>query len=695
MKRKSNFIIYCLVALALLTVLNRGYLQSLMNGSSTEEEVTYDVFLDRLEAGETDKVQVEDDIIYFTVPSQPDMVYYTTVMNDPSLVDRLHDSGVTFSQVAPTTIPWYLSLLLSYGVPILLLLLVWKFFFSKILGKGGAGGNYMDLGKSNARIFAKDEMSRKFSDIAGEEEAKESLMEIVDFLHDPAKYEEIGAKIPKGALLVGPPGTGKTMLAQAVAGEAGVPFFSISGSEFVELFVGMGAAKVRDLFKQANAKAPCIVFIDEIDAIGKKRDTHGFAGNDEREQTLNQLLAEMDGFDARKGVVLLAATNRPESLDPALMRPGRFDRKVNVELPDLRGREAILKVHAKDVKMDDSVQLITTARATAGASGADLANIINEAALRAVRRGGRFVSQQDLDESVDLVLAGQKRKNAIISPREKEIVAYHEVGHAIAAARQEGTAPVQKITIIPRTSGALGFTMQADEEERFLITKEAAFARLVTLTAGRTAEELIFGVVTTGAANDIEQATKLARAMITRYGMSERFGMVAFETVNNPYLGTDTSMSCSPETAARIDEEIVTLVQSAADRARSILRSNMAKLNSIARYLIGQETITGQEFMDMLGEPDKLPPGDPEDSSESVPCSPDGSGSQDPQAANVSPHAHEAAAPGDTPDTSSDVPYNPTVSDCPGEFSCDTSVQNGAPENPTAEGNTVSGDLPV
>ena len=461
-------------------------------------------------------------------------------------------------------------------------------------------GNAMSFGKSNAKIYVQATDGIKFKDVAGEDEAKEALTEIVDFLHNPGKYAEIGASMPKGALLVGPPGTGKTLLAKAVAGEANVPFFSISGSEFVEMFVGMGAAKVRDLFKQANDKAPCIVFIDEIDTIGKKRDGSGFSGNDEREQTLNQLLTEMDGFDGRKGVIILAATNRPESLDKALLRPGRFDRRIPVELPDLAGREAILRVHGKKVKLDSTVDFKAIARATAGASGAELANIINEAALRAVRNDRKVVSQGDLEESVEVVIAGYQRKNAVISPREKQIVAYHEIGHALVAAKQTESAPVHKITIVPRTSGALGYTMQVDEEEKALMTKEEAFNKVATLTGGRAAEELIFGTFTTGASNDIEQATKIARAMVTRFGMSKNFDMMALETVNNPYLSADTSLTCSDESAGKVDEEVLAIIRSAHEKAIEILKGNMQKLNELSQYLLEQETITGEEFMEIL-----------------------------------------------------------------------------------------------
>ena len=522
------------------------------------------------------------------------------MMDDPELVSKLEASGAKFARVRQEEMSPVLALLISYGLPIIFLVIFWK-FISKQMAKGGFGGNAMSFGKSNAKIYVKAQTGKTFADVAGQDEAKEALTEIVDFLHNPKKYAAIGATLPKGALLVGPPGTGKTLLAQAVAGEANVPFFSISGSEFVEMFVGMGAAKVRDLFKQANEKAPCIVFIDEIDTIGKKRDSGHFSGgNDEREQTLNQLLTEMDGFDGKKGVVILAATNRPDSLDKALLRPGRFDCRIPVELPDLRGREAILRVHAKKVNIADEVDFKAIANATSGASGAELANIINEAALRAVRCGRIEVEQSDLEESVEVIIAGYQRKGMVISDKEKEIIAYHEVGHALVAALQKNSAPVHKITIIPRTSGALGYTMQVEETERVLMSKEEAFNKIVTYTAGRVAEKLMFDTITSGAANDIEQATKLARAMVTRYGMSSQFGMVAFETLNNPYLSDDTSLTCSNETASLVDKEIISIISEAYSKAESILKDNMQKLNSISQYLITKETITGDEFMDLL-----------------------------------------------------------------------------------------------
>ena len=614
--KKRPILLYCILGLGVLMLINTFLFSRFLDGELTME-VSYNVFLDELEAKNIDLVQVNDDTIRFSLIDESayreeqraplllypeeSLILYCVRMDDPDLVNRLYAAGATFAKVEPSSAPLIIQIVLSYVLPILIFVVFFRFLTKRMGGLGG--GNVMSFGKSGAKIYANDETGTTFADVAGQEEAKESLLEIVDFLHDPKRYEEIGAKLPKGALLVGPPGTGKTLLAKAVAGEAKVPFFSISGSEFVEMFVGMGAAKVRDLFKQANDKAPCIVFIDEIDTIGKKRDGSGLAGNDEREQTLNQLLSEMDGFDGRKGVVILAATNRPDTLDQALLRPGRFDRRIPVELPDLRGREAILRVHGKKVKLDDSVEFSSIAKATPGASGAELANIINEAALRAVRQGRQLVSQQDLEESVDVILAGQKRKGAVISPHEKEIVAHHEVGHAIAAAVQSDSAPVTKITIIPRTSGALGFTMQVDEDEKFLLSREEAFNKLVTYTAGRVAEELIFGSVTSGASNDIEMATRLARAMIARYGMSDDVGMVALETVSNRYLGGDASLACSDETATLIDREVIALIGKAHDRARELLEANEPKLREIARCLIDRETITGAEFMDILHAP--------------------------------------------------------------------------------------------
>lgn len=565
------------------------------------KETNYSFFLNQLDDGNITQVKVEEDEIKFEVETEDGkkQVYSTGRMDDPGLVDRLHrDKDIVFTEdFAESNL--LLEFLVSWVLPIIFFVVLWN-----VLMKGmnkRMGGNSMSFGKSNAKIYVKAQTGKTFDDVAGQDEAKEALVEIVDFLHNPNKYAEIGANLPKGALLVGPPGTGKTLLAQAVAGEASVPFFSISGSEFVEMFVGMGAAKVRDLFKQANEKAPCIVFIDEIDTIGKKRDGN-FSGNDEREQTLNQLLTEMDGFDGQKGVVILAATNRPESLDPALLRPGRFDRRIPAELPDLAGREAILRVHAKKVKTEEGIDYNAIARATAGASGAELANIINEAALRAVRSGRKFVSQSDMEESVEVIIAGYQRKNAVISQKEKEIIAYHEIGHALVAAKQKNSAPVHKITIIPRTSGALGYTMQVDEGEKFLMTKEEALARIATLTGGRSAEELIFNSCTSGASNDIEQATKLARAMVTRYGMSSKFDMIALETVTNQYLGGDASLACSAETATKIDEEINEIVRNSHEKAIRILTENIDKLHELAHFLLERETITGEEFMDILNK---------------------------------------------------------------------------------------------
>ena len=607
--QKKPLIYYWLIALAVMFVIN--WLVLPMFANNTVQEVSYNVFLDELEAKNIDQVQVNEDVIYYSLKEdtneetqtqlfpgqqQHEMLYCTVRMQDNMLVDRLYAAGANFSAIEPKEVSPWMSTLIMF----LLFFLFWRLVFGRMMKKGGFGANAMAFGKANAKIYVKAQTGKTFKDVAGQDEAKEALTEIVDFLHNPAKYTSVGAKMPKGALLVGPPGTGKTLLAQAVAGEANVPFFSISGSEFVEMFVGMGAAKVRDLFKQAGEKAPCIVFIDEIDTIGKKRDGNGMGGNDEREQTLNQLLTEMDGFDATKGVVILAATNRPETLDKALLRPGRFDRRIPVELPDLQGREAILKVHAAKIKMEDNIDFGAVARATSGASGAELANIINEGALRAVRMGRDKVSQTDLEESVEVILAGYQRKGAVISKEEKAIIAYHEVGHALVAALQKNSAPVHKITIIPRTSGALGYTLQIDEGEKFLMNKEEAFNKIATLTGGRVAEEIQFNSITTGASNDIEQATRMARAMITRYGMSDEFGMVALETVNNQYLGGDTSLACSNETATRIDAAVIAMVKEAHDKAYQIISSHKEKLDEISAYLLEKETITGEEFMEIL-----------------------------------------------------------------------------------------------
>ena len=541
--------------------------------------------------------------------SEEPKYYETTTFDDPNLVNRLEDAGCEFGRVAQQEMNPLLSFFLVWILPLLIFWALGQWLAKKMMTKmgGGAAGNpFMQFGKSNAKVYVESTTGITFQDVAGEDEAKELLTEIVDFLHNPQKYTEIGAVCPKGALLVGPPGTGKTLLAKAVAGEANVPFFSISGSEFVEMFVGMGASKVRDLFKQANEKAPCIVFIDEIDTIGKKRDNAGYGGNDEREQTLNQLLTEMDGFDASKGVVILAATNRPDSLDPALLRPGRFDRRIPVELPDLKGREEILKVHAKKVRLGDDIDFNAIARAASGASGAELANMVNEAALRAVRENRKYVTQADLEESIETVIAGYQKKNQVLSSKEKLIVSYHEIGHALVAALQTNSAPVTKITIIPRTSGALGYTMQVESEERNLMTQEELINKIATLTGGRCAEKLIFNSITTGASNDIEQATKLARAMITRYGMSDRFGMVALETQNNPYLGGDSSLSCSPQTAADIDQMVVDTVKHGYDTAMDLLEKNQKKLHELAKYLYEKETITGEEFMQILTRTETL-----------------------------------------------------------------------------------------
>ena len=567
------------------------------------KDVDYGTFLTMVDKKEVSKVELNGDTIYFTDKAAEPNYYETTTFEDPDLVNRLEEAGCEFGRIAQEEMNPLVSFLLVWVLPIVIFWVLGQFLAKRLMKKmgGGTAGNpFMQFGKSNAKVYVESTTGITFNDVAGEDEAKELLTEIVDFLHNPKKYQEIGAICPKGALLVGPPGTGKTLLAKAVAGEANVPFFSMSGSEFVEMFVGMGASKVRDLFKQANEKAPCIVFIDEIDTIGKKRDNAGYGGNDEREQTLNQLLTEMDGFDASKGVVILAATNRPDSLDPALLRPGRFDRRIPVELPDLKGREEILKVHAKKVRLGDDIDFNAIARAASGASGAELANMVNEAALRAVRENRKFVTQADLEESIETVIAGYQKKNQVLSAKEKLIVSYHEIGHALVAALQTHSAPVTKITIIPRTSGALGYTMQVEAEERNLMSKEELVNKIATLTGGRCAEKLIFDSITTGASNDIEQATKLARAMITRYGMSDRFGMVALETQNNPYLGGDSTLSCSPQTAATIDDMVVETVREGYDTAMDLLEKNKMKLHELAKYLYEKETITGEEFMQIL-----------------------------------------------------------------------------------------------
>ena len=565
-------------------------------------EVGYGTFMDMIDEGNIGLVQVEDTQIIFT-DKERTTVYQTTPMEDPTLAQRLHEAGADFDRVLEQPVSPLLAFAMTYLLPILIFVGLGQYMRKKLMEQAGGGKNSMafGMGKSNAKVYVQSTKGIRFSDVAGEDEAKESLSEVVDYLHNPDKYTEAGASMPKGILLVGPPGTGKTMLAKAVAGEANVPFFSISGSEFVEMFVGMGASKVRDLFRQAKEKAPCIVFIDEIDAIGQKRSSgSGYGGNDEREQTLNQLLTEMDGFEENTGVIILAATNRPESLDPALTRPGRFDRRVPVELPDLAGREAILKVHAKKIKAGDDVDFHTIARMAAGASGAELANIINEAALRAVRSGRVIVTEADLEESIEVVIAGYQKKNAVLSDQEKKVVAYHEIGHALVAALQSHSAPVQKITIIPRTSGALGYTMQVDTGDKNLLTKEELENKIATYTGGRAAEEVAFGEITTGASNDIEQATKLARAMITRYGMSQDFDMVALETVQNQYLGADASLTCAPETQREVDRKVVELVKSQHERAKQLLSDNREKLDQLAAYLYEKETITGEEFMDIL-----------------------------------------------------------------------------------------------
>ena len=597
---KKPLIVFYTTVLVLLLAFNLFILPALVQGSV--KEVDYGTFMTATEKGQIDEVQIDSHQILYTLKGEK-TVYKTGLMNDPGLTERLYKSGATFSQEIVEEASPLMTLVLSWLLPMGIFLLLGNLISKKLMNKAGGGPGSMtfNLGKSNAKIYVKSSDGIRFSDVEGVDEAEENLQEIVDYLHDPKKYSEIGASMPKGILLVGPPGTGKTMLAKAVAGEANVPFFSMSGSEFVEMFVGMGASKVRDLFSQAKEKAPCIVFIDEIDAIGKKREGQ-LSSNDERVQTLNQLLTEMDGFEGNNGVIILAATNRPESLDPALTRPGRFDRRVPVELPDLKGREAILKVHSRKVRMSDGVDFEKIARMASGASGAELANIINEAALRAVRDGRKAVTQTDLEESIEVVIAGYQKKNAILSEQEKRVVAYHEIGHALVAARQTQSAPVQKITIVPRTSGALGYTMQVEEGNHYLVSREELENKIATLTGGRAAEEIVFGSITTGASNDIEQATKLARAMITRYGMSEDFDMVAMETVTNQYLGGDTSLACSAETQSKIDAQVVELVRKQHEKALTILKDNRGKLDELASYLYEHETITGEEFMRILNE---------------------------------------------------------------------------------------------
>ena len=594
---KKPIISYYVIILAVMLIFNFFVMPGI--AKSRIKEVSYDEFMDMTLNKEIGKVEVQQNQILFTDIEEKN-IYKTGIMDDPDMINRLYDSGAKFSSDIVEEVSPFVSFIFSWVIPILIFVLIGRFMSKKMMDKvGGDNAMMFGMGKSNAKIYVQSTEGIKFSDVAGEDEAKDSLKEIVDYLHNPNKYKQIGASMPKGILLVGPPGTGKTMLAKAVAGESNVPFFSMSGSEFVEMFVGMGASKVRDLFKQAKEKAPCIVFIDEIDAIGKKRDGK-FSGNDEREQTLNQLLTEMDGFEGNTGVIILAATNRPESLDPALTRPGRFDRRVPVELPDLKGREEILKVHAAKIKTEQGIDYLKIARMASGASGAELANIVNEAALSAVRAGRNAASQSDFEESIEVVIAGYQKKNAILTDKEKMIVAYHEIGHALVAAKQTGSAPVQKITIVPRTSGALGYTMQVDEGDHYLMSKAEIENKIATYTGGRAAEELVFGSVTTGASNDIEQATKLARAMITRFGMSDDFGMVAMESVENAYLGGDASLTCSPDTQAKIDQRVVELIRKQYEKAMSILSENRRKLDELAKYLYESETITGEEFMKIL-----------------------------------------------------------------------------------------------
>ena len=602
---KKPLIFYYIIVMAILLLINLFAVPKMMQMSITE--VDYGTFMTMTENKEIGQVEIEDNQILFTDQSG-DKIYKTGLMDDPGLTERLYDSGAKFSSEIVEQASPIANFLLTWVFPVVLFVVVGQLVSRYMMKKMGGGNNAMSfgMGKSNAKVYVKSTTGIKFADVAGEDEAKENLMEIVQYLHDPKKYTDIGASMPKGILLVGPPGTGKTMLAKAVAGESDVPFFSISGSEFVEMFVGMGASKVRDLFKQAKEKAPCIVFIDEIDAIGKKRDGQ-FSGNDEREQTLNQLLTEMDGFEGNTGVIILAATNRPDSLDPALLRPGRFDRRVPVELPDLKGREEILKVHARKVRVDMSIDYNIIARMASGASGAELANIVNEAALRAVRDGRNLVTQSDLEESIEVVIAGYQKKNAILTDKERKIVSYHEIGHALVSALQSHSAPVQKITIIPRTSGALGYTMQVDEGNHYLMTREELFDQIATLTGGRAAEEVAFGSITTGASNDIEKATKIARAMLTQYGMSEEFDMVALETVNNQYLGGDTSLACSADLHGDIDRKVIALVKQQHQKAIDLLTSHREKLDELANYLYEKETITGEEFMEILNRPSTDP----------------------------------------------------------------------------------------
>ena len=601
---KKPLIYYYALALLILSLLNFFVMPWL--AEKQVKEVDYGTFMTMTEDKDVGQVEVQENQIVFTNKDNT-KIYKTGVMNDPDLIERLHASGAQFSSEIVEQMSPFLSALLTWVLPGIIFIVLGQFMARKLMDKAGGGAASMMFGKgdSGAKIYVQSTEGIRFDDVAGEDEAKENLQEIVNYLHDPSKYKEIGASMPKGILLVGPPGTGKTMLAKAVAGEANVPFFSISGSEFVEMFVGMGASKVRDLFSQAKEKAPCIVFIDEIDAIGQKRSSgSAYGGNDEREQTLNQLLTEMDGFEGNNGVIILAATNRPEALDPALTRPGRFDRRVPVELPDLKGREAILRVHAKKVKLEDNIDFTAIARMASGASGAELANIVNEAALRAVRSGRKLVSQSDLEESIEVVIAGYQRKNSILTDKEKWIVSYHEIGHAMVAAMQSHSAPVQKITIIPRTSGALGYTVQVDDGDHYLMTREELTNKIATLTGGRAAEELVFGSVTTGASNDIEQATKIARAMLTQYGMSDEFDMVALETVTNQYLGGDSSLACSAKTQDEIDGLVVKLIKEQHKKARDILSENRKKLDELAKFLYGRETITGEEFMEILNKPE-------------------------------------------------------------------------------------------